>query len=93
MVEVEAQQLSEVDDAVAAGADTILVDNMTLDDIRDAVRRTRGVARVEISGGVTLPRITELAATGAEYVSSGALDALRTGRRHQFRDRAALSHV
>lgn len=72
-VEVEAQQLSEVDDAVAGGADTILVDNMSIDDIREAVRRTRGVARVEISGGVTLSRIPELATTGAEYVSSGAL--------------------
>lgn len=73
MVEVEAQQLSEVDEAVAAGADTILVDNMSIDDIREAVRRTRGVARVEVSGGVTLERIPTLAATGAEYVSAGAL--------------------
>lgn len=72
-VEVETQQLAEVDAALAAGADTILVDNMTLADIREAVRRTRGIARVEISGGVTLPRMPELAATGAEYVSAGAL--------------------
>lgn len=72
-VEVEAQQMSEVDEAIEAGADIVLVDNMSIDDIREAVRRTRGRCRVEISGGVTLDRIHELAATGAEYVSAGAL--------------------
>ena len=46
---------------------------MSIDDIRETVRRTRGRARVEISGGVTLDRLPELAATGAEYVSAGAL--------------------
>jgi nicotinate-nucleotide pyrophosphorylase (carboxylating) len=72
-VEVEADTLSQVDDALAAGADTILVDNMSTPDIRDAVRRAAGRAKIEISGGVTLGRIPELAATGADYVSAGAL--------------------
>lgn len=72
-LEVEAQSLSEVDEALAAGADWILIDNLSLDQIRDAVRRARGRARVEISGGVTLERMEELAATGAEDVSVGAL--------------------
>ena len=72
-VEVEAQSLAEVDDALAAGVDTLLVDNLTPDDVREAVRRTRGRARVEISGGVTLDRIETLAATGADCVSVGAL--------------------
>jgi nicotinate-nucleotide pyrophosphorylase (carboxylating) len=72
-VEVEAQTLAEVDQALAAGAETILVDNMTTADIRLAVARAKGRARIEISGGVTLERIPELAATGAEYVSIGAL--------------------
>lgn len=72
-IEVEAQQLSEVDEAVEAGADIVLVDNMSIADIREAVLRTRGRCRVEISGGVTLERIPELAATGAEFVSAGAL--------------------
>jgi nicotinate-nucleotide pyrophosphorylase (carboxylating) len=72
-IEVEAQRLEEVDEAVAAGADIVLADNMSLEDIRETVRRTRGRARVEISGGVTLDRLPELAATGAEYVSAGAL--------------------
>ena len=72
-VEVEAQTLDEVDAALAAGAQTVLVDNMSTADIRDAVRRAKGRARIEISGGVTLERIPELAATGADFVSVGAL--------------------
>ena len=72
-IEVEAQSLAEVDEALAAGADTILLDNMTTADIRNAVVRARGRAATEISGGVTLERIQELAATGADSVSVGAL--------------------
>src|SRR5262249_8807304 len=72
-VEVEADTLAQVDEALAAGADTILVDNMSTPDICDAVRRAGGRAKIEISGGVTLDRIPELAATGANYVSVGAL--------------------
>lgn len=72
-IEVEAQTLDEVDEALRAGADTILADNMTVEQIRETVRRARGRARVEISGGVTLDRIPVLAATGADFVSVGAL--------------------
>ena len=72
-VEIEAQSLEQVDEALAAGADVVLVDNLGCDDIREAVRRARGRAKVEISGGVTLERLSELAATGADYVSVGAL--------------------
>lgn len=72
-LEVEVQTLAECDEALAAGADIILVDNMALDDVREAVRRSAGRARIEISGGVTLARIPELALTGADYVSAGAL--------------------
>jgi len=72
-VEVEADTLEQVDEALAAGADTILVDNMTTADICKAVRQSAGRARIEISGGVTLDRMPELAATGADYVSVGAL--------------------
>ena len=72
-IEVEAQSLSEVDAALAAGVDVLLVDNMSTDDIRTAVSRARGRAKVEISGGVTLERIPELADTGADFVSVGAL--------------------
>ena len=72
-LEIEAQSLPEVDEAIAAGADIILVDNMSTADIREAVRRSAGRSKVEISGGVTLERLPELAATGADFVSAGAL--------------------
>ena len=71
--EVEAQSLQQVDDALAAGADIILLDNLSTDDIRTAVEKCRGRVKTEVSGGVTQPRIPELAATGADYVSIGAL--------------------
>jgi nicotinate-nucleotide pyrophosphorylase (carboxylating) len=72
-VEIEAQSLREVDEALAAGADIILLDNMSIDDMRQAVSRTRGRVKTEISGGVTLERLPELASLGADYVSIGAL--------------------
>jgi nicotinate-nucleotide pyrophosphorylase (carboxylating) len=72
-VEIEAETLDEVDEALAAGATFILLDNMSTADIREAVSRARGRARIEISGGVRLERIPELAATGADFVSVGAL--------------------
>ncbi|MCC7124866.1 MAG: carboxylating nicotinate-nucleotide diphosphorylase [Acidobacteria bacterium] len=72
-VEVEVETLEEVDQALAAGAPRILLDNFTTYDIRQAVERIAGRAKVEISGGVTLERIPELATTGADFVSVGAL--------------------
>jgi nicotinate-nucleotide pyrophosphorylase (carboxylating) len=71
--EVEVQSLEQVNEALKAGAEIILLDNMSTADIIEAVRRCRGVAKTEISGGVTLARMPELAATGADYVSVGAL--------------------
>jgi nicotinate-nucleotide pyrophosphorylase (carboxylating) len=72
-IEIEAETIDQVDAALAAGAETILLDNMSAAKIREAVARAKGRARIEISGGVTLERIPELAATGADYVSVGAL--------------------
>src|SRR5258708_5866260 len=72
-IEVEAQSLEQVDEAIAAGADIILVDNLPLETIREAVRRVNGRAKIELSGGVTLDRIPELAKSGANYISVGAL--------------------
>jgi nicotinate-nucleotide pyrophosphorylase (carboxylating) len=72
-VEVEAQSLAEVDDALRAGAEMVLVDNMSADEIREAVRRSGKRATIEISGGVTLDRLPGLATIGADYVSVGAL--------------------
>jgi nicotinate-nucleotide pyrophosphorylase (carboxylating) len=71
--EVEAQSLDQVDEALRAGADIILLDNLSTADITEAVKRCRGRAKTEISGGVTLTRMRELAQTGADYVSVGAL--------------------
>jgi nicotinate-nucleotide pyrophosphorylase (carboxylating) len=72
-IEIEAQSLAQVDEALAAGADTILLDNLSVEEIRKAVTRTHGRVLTEISGGVTLDRIPQLAATGAGFVSVGAL--------------------
>ena len=72
-IEIEAQTLNEVDQALEAGVDIILVDNFSIDDVREAVRKARGRAKIEISGGVTLERIPELADTGADFISAGAL--------------------
>jgi nicotinate-nucleotide pyrophosphorylase (carboxylating) len=72
-IEIEAQSLEQVDEALAAGVDCILVDNLPTEVVAEAVRRARGRAKIEISGGVTLDRLPELATTGANYVSVGAL--------------------
>ena len=72
-IEIEAERLDQVDEALAGGANVILVDNMSTANIAEAVRRATGRATIEISGGVTLERIPELAATGADFVSVGAL--------------------
>ena len=71
--EVEAQSLADVDEALSARAEIVLLDNLSTADIVEAVRRCRGRAKTEISGGVTLARMPELAETGADYVSIGAL--------------------
>jgi len=72
-IEVEAQSLDDVDQALEAGADIVLLDNLSTADVREAVARCRGRARTEVSGGVTLDRLPELAGTGADAVSVGAL--------------------
>ena len=72
-VVVEVENLQELDEVLKAGVPRILLDNFTTYDIREAVKRVNGRAEIEISGGVTLERIPELATTGAQYVSIGAL--------------------
>ena len=72
-VEVEVENLAELDEVLKTGVPRILLDNFTTYDIREAVKRVNGRAELEISGGVTLERIPELATTGAQYVSIGAL--------------------
>jgi nicotinate-nucleotide pyrophosphorylase (carboxylating) len=72
-VEVEVENLDELDEVLKTGVPRILLDNFTTYDIREAMTRINGRAEVEISGGVTLERIPELATTGAQCVSIGAL--------------------
>ncbi len=72
-VEVEVETLDELNEVLKTGVPRILLDNFTTYDIREAVNRIAGRAEIEISGGVTLARIPELATTGAQYVSVGAL--------------------
>lgn len=72
-LEVEARTLDEVGEAVAAGADTILLDNMSPEELRRAVALVSGRARTEASGGITLATIRAVAETGVDAVSVGAL--------------------
>jgi len=72
-IEVETTTLDEVAEAIAAGADIILLDNMTLDQLREAVTLIGGRALAEASGGVNLETIREIAETGVNLISVGAL--------------------
>ncbi len=72
-IEVEVEDLKGVDEALAADADVILLDNMNTESIRAAVVRIGGRARTEASGGITLDRLPEIAAAGVDFVSMGAL--------------------
>jgi nicotinate-nucleotide pyrophosphorylase (carboxylating) len=72
-IEIETETLPQVDEALAAGADIIMLDNMTLVDMRTAVITIDGRATVEASGGVTLERVRAIAETGVDIISVGAL--------------------
>ncbi len=72
-VEVEAETLDQVREAVDAGADAILLDNMTLDELREAVALVAGRAKLEASGGVNLDTVRAIAETGVDFISVGAL--------------------
>lgn len=72
-IEVETESLKEVDEALEAKADIILLDNMDLPMIREAVQRIDGRALVEVSGGVTRERLKALADAGVNIISAGAL--------------------
>ena len=72
-IEVEIDTLEELQDALAAKPEWILLDNMKTTEMREAVGLVAGRARLEASGGITLERIAEIAATGVDAISSGAL--------------------
>ena len=73
MIVVECADLSEVDEALSAGATHLLADNMDESDLRETVARAAGKATVEASGGITLETIRDVADTGVDYISVGAL--------------------
>lgn len=72
-IEVETTSFDEVREALAAGADVIMLDNMDLSQITEAVAIVKGRALVEVSGGITKDRLAELARTGVDLISAGAL--------------------
>jgi nicotinate-nucleotide pyrophosphorylase (carboxylating) len=72
-IEVEVKDMAELDEALAAGADTVMLDNMGLAEMAAAVRRIAGRIPVEASGNMTLERIREVAETGVDLISVGAL--------------------
>ncbi len=72
-IEVEADTLEQVEQAVAAGADMVLLDNMTLIQLHLAVQKCKGRALTEASGGVTLATARQIAETGVDFISVGAL--------------------
>jgi nicotinate-nucleotide pyrophosphorylase (carboxylating) len=72
-LEVEVDSLDQLDAVLAANVDTILLDNFSLPDLRTAVRQIASRALVEASGGITLDRIRDIAATGVDIISVGAL--------------------
>ncbi len=72
-IEVEVESLAQLDEALDAGADIVMLDNFAPDRLRLAVERARGRALIEISGGVQLSNLAELASYGVDVISVGAL--------------------
>lgn len=72
-VQVEVDDLDQLDEALAAGVDAVLLDNMMPDELRTAVERARGRVRIEASGGITLDTVRVVAETGVDLISVGAL--------------------
>ncbi len=72
-VEVEVESIKELEQALAAQADIVMLDNFSLDDMRLAISITRKQAKLEASGGITLDTLVAIAETGVDYISIGAL--------------------
>ena len=72
-VEVEVDSLQQLDEVLAAGADLVLLDNFNVDQLRAAVQHTKGAAKLEASGGLSLGVAAAVAATGVDYLAVGAL--------------------
>jgi len=72
-IEVEVGNLEEFDEAVEAGVDIVMLDNMDIDDIAKAVERVAGRVKIEASGNVTLESVADIAHAGVDFISVGAL--------------------
>lgn len=72
-IEVEIQRLDQIDEAVSAGADVLMMDNFSVPDLRAAVAKVAGRAKIEASGGMTLDNVRDYAETGVDFLSVGAL--------------------
>lgn len=73
MIEMEVDRIDQIQEALEAGVDIILLDNMSCEKLREAVALVNGKAKLEASGGVTLTSVKDIAATGVDYISAGAL--------------------
>ncbi|MFH2119718.1 MAG: carboxylating nicotinate-nucleotide diphosphorylase [Pseudomonadota bacterium] len=73
LIEVEVKNMAELEEALAAGADSVLLDNMDLSEMAAAVARVGGKIPLEASGNITLDRVREIASTGVDLISVGAL--------------------
>ncbi|HSP00927.1 MAG TPA: carboxylating nicotinate-nucleotide diphosphorylase, partial [Thioalkalivibrio sp.] len=73
MVEVETETVDEVDQALAAGVDVIMLDDFPLAQMREAVARVKGKVKLEASGGVNLETVRAIAETGVDYISVGSI--------------------
>ncbi|MBC7314827.1 MAG: carboxylating nicotinate-nucleotide diphosphorylase [Chloroflexi bacterium] len=72
-IEVEVTNMAQLEEALALGVDRIMLDNMSLEEMRAAVRRVAGRVELEASGGITLENVAQVAATGVDLISVGAL--------------------
>ncbi|MHA2788227.1 carboxylating nicotinate-nucleotide diphosphorylase [Corynebacterium sp. S7] len=72
-IEVEVDRIDQIEPVLAAGVDTIMLDNFSIDELREGVALVNGRALIDASGGITLERIPEIAATGVDLISVGAL--------------------
>ena len=73
IIEVEVENFAELRDALAIGVDRVMLDEFSIDDIRRAVVEIAGRTQIEVSGGVSLDALPELAATSVDFISVGAL--------------------
>ncbi|MGB5276501.1 MAG: carboxylating nicotinate-nucleotide diphosphorylase [Gammaproteobacteria bacterium] len=72
-VEIEVESIAQLEQAISVGVDRVLLDNFTLDQIREAVQLSHGKIPLEASGGITLDNIRDYANTGVDYISTGSL--------------------